>query len=387
MSTIDAGGSVRAMLVVSIVLMMAGAGCGGGQGTPGSVIAIDGSSTVFPITEAVAEEFQLASSGARVTVGISGTGGGFSKFCAGETDLSNASRPIKPVEVEACRAAGIDFIELPVAYDGIAVVVHPSNDWVEALTVEDLKRMWEPAAQGTVVRWEQVKTGWPEAELHLFGPGADSGTFDYFTDVIVGDEGASRGDFTSSEDDNVLVQGVSTDELALAFFGYAYYEENRDRLRLVPIDDGDDTNGAGPIPASPDAVRDGTYQPLSRPVYIYVSTASLDRPEVVAFVDFYLSQGADLVREVGYVPLSSHEYGLVADRVERRVIGSMYAAGHEATLTLGRVARTPGTPLSAIAHHERFFERSLRTSDRAPAVCLRRPVDRCDHRDPLGARF
>jgi len=331
--------------LLAVLALMTAAGCGGGQGAPGSaVIAIDGSSTVFPITEAVAEEFQLVSSGARVTVGISGTGGGFSKFCAGETDLSNASRPIKPVEVAACQAAGIDFVELPVAYDGIAVVVHPSNDWVDALTIDDLKRMWEPAAQGTVARWEQVRTGWPETELHLFGPGADSGTFDYFTDVIVGDEGASRGDFTSSEDDNVLVQGVSTDELALGFFGYAYYEENRDRLRLVPVDDGDDTNGAGPIAASPDTVRDGTYRPLSRPVFVYVSTASLARPEVAAFVDFYLDQGADLVREVGYVPLSPNEYELIAGRVEARVTGSMFGEGQDAGVTLAELLVQPTHP-------------------------------------------
>jgi len=319
-------GGVRCVAFLSgLALAVVAAGCGGGERAAGSrVIAIDGSSTVFPITEAVAEEFQILSPDARVTVGISGTGGGFSKFCAGETDVTNASRPIKLVEVEACTAAGIGFVELPVAYDGIAIVVNPENDWVNTLTTEDLRRMWEPAAQGAVVRWEQVRTGWPEAELHLFGPGADSGTFDYFTEAIVGEEGASRGDFTSSEDDNVLVQGISTDALALGFFGYAYYEENRERLRLVPVDDEDDSNGAGPIAASPEAVRDGTYQPLSRPIFVYVSTASLDRPEVQAFVDFYLTDGADLVREVGYVPLSPHEYDLVAQRAQERVEGTMF---------------------------------------------------------------
>ena len=319
-----------ARLIAGLTLAVVVAGCAGGEQSAGSsVIAIDGSSTVFPITEAVAEEFQKASPGARVTVGISGTGGGFSKFCAGEIDISDASRPIKPVEVEACAAAGIGFVELPVAYDGIAIVVNPENDWVDTLTTADLRRMWEPAAQGTVMRWEHVRTGWPEEELHLFGPGADSGTFDYFTEAIVGEEGASRGDFTSSEDDNVLVQGISTDALGLGFFGYAYYEENRDRLKLIALDDGDDSNGAGPVAASPDTVRDGTYQPLSRPIFVYVSTASLDRPEVQAFVDFYLTEGADLVREVGYVPLSPDEYALVSQRAQDRVVGSMFRGGQE----------------------------------------------------------
>lgn len=305
------------VLMLAVLAGMGAVGCGGGaREAADSVIAIDGSSTVFPITEAVAEEFQKIMPNARVTVGISGTGGGFQKFCSGETDISNASRPIKQVEIDACAAAGIEFIELPIAYDGIAIVVNPANDWVDAVTVDELRSIWEPGAQRTVMEWAQVKTGWPERELHLFGPGADSGTFDYFTDVIVGDEGASRGDFTSSEDDNVLVQGIATDELALGFFGYAYYEENRDRLKLVGVDDGDGENGLGPILASPQAVRDGTYQPLSRPVFIYVSTAALDRPEVRAFVGFYVTDAAELVREVGYVPLKAEEYLLLQRRVE-----------------------------------------------------------------------
>lgn len=226
-------------------------------------------------------------------------------------------------------AAGIEFVELPIAYDGIAVVTHADNDWVDTLTPADLKRMWEPAAQGELTRWSQIKTGWPDRELHLFGPGVDSGTFDYFTQAIVGEEGASRGDFTSSEDDNVLVQGVATDELALGFFGYAYYEENRDRLKLAAIDDGDETNGAGPIYPSPESVRDGTYRPLSRPVYIYVNPAALDRPEVAGFVSYFLSDGAALVREVGYVPLTDAEYALVQRRVEDRVTGTMYGHADE----------------------------------------------------------
>ena len=308
-----------------LLAVTVGFGCGGNpESYKTGVIAIDGSSTVFPITEAVAEEFQQTSPNARVTVGISGTGGGFSKFCAGETHITNASRTISSVEIESCAANGIEFIELPVAFDGISIVVNPANDWVDTLTVNDLRRIWEPSAQGTVMRWNQINADWSDEEIHLFGPGVDSGTFDYFTAVIVGEEAASRGDFTSSEDDNVLVQGISTDRLALGFFGYAYYEENRDRLKLIPVDDEDDTNSSGPVAPSPDTVRDGTYQPLSRQIFVYVSTEALDRSDVEAFIDFYLTEGASLVREVGYVPLSDDEYALVRQRVQDRVTGSFF---------------------------------------------------------------
>ncbi len=324
-----------ATLVGSLVGLAA---CGGGAEDGGTaapaVVAVDGSSTVFPIAEAVAEEFQLIDPAARVTVGVSGTGGGFKKFCAGEIDISNGSRPIRAVEIEACAAAGIEFIELPVAYDGIAVVVHPDNEWATTLTPEDLKMMWGPEAQGTVTSWNQVRPDWPDSELHLFGPGVDSGTFDYFTQAINGEEGASRGDFTSSEDDNVLVQGVATDPHGLGFFGYAYYEANRDRLKLLALDDGDETNGAGAIAPSPESVRDGTYQPLSRPVFIYVNPEALARPEVSGFVNFFISDGGPLAREVGYVPLSDAEYALVQQRLDARVTGTMYGHGNEmASLT------------------------------------------------------
>ena len=300
--------------------------CGGGTTPAAPVIAVDGSSTVFPIAEAVAEEYQRVDQAARVTVGVSGTGGGFKKFCAGETDVANASRPITQVEIEACAAAAVAFIELPIAYDGIAVVVNPANTWVDTLTTADLERMWEPAAQGAITRWSQVKTGWPDREMHLFGPGVDSGTFDYFTEAIAGDAGASRGDFTSIEDDNVLVQGVATDELALGFFGFAYYDENRDRLKLVPIDDRDETNGAGAIAPSAETVRNGTYQPLARPVYAYVNPTALERPDVDGFVRYLLTDGADLIREVGYVPLTDPEYALVRRRVDERITGTMYGS-------------------------------------------------------------
>jgi phosphate transport system substrate-binding protein len=306
-------------------------GCGGGgkDGTAGTaqsqqVIQVDGSSTVYPITEAVAEEFQKANPGSRVTVGISGTGGGFQKFCRDEIDISDASRPIKPSEAEACAKTGVQYVELPVAYDGLAVVVHPSNTWASSMTVAELKKLWEPAAQGKIKRWNQIRAGWPDREIHLFGAGVDSGTFDYFTEAIVGKEDQSRGDFTSSEDDNVIVQGVAGDELSLGYFGYAYYEENKGKLKLVAVDDGDETNGQGPIVPSPESVRGGTYRPLSRPIFIYPKMKAIERPEVLSFIDFYLNKGMPLIREVGYIPLADKEYELIRKRFADRKTGSMY---------------------------------------------------------------
>jgi phosphate transport system substrate-binding protein len=317
--------------IALFVVVLFAAGCGGsdgeGNGTTGpsqDVIMVDGSSTVYPITEAVAEEFQRENPGSRVTVGISGTGGGFQKFCRDEVDIADASRPIRPSETETCEKAGIQYVELPVAYDGLAIVVHPSNTWATSMTVAELRRLWEPAAQGKITRWSQLRPGWPDREIHLFGAGVDSGTFDYFTEAIVGKEDASRGDYTSSEDDNVIVQGVSGDELALGYFGYAYYEENKDSLKLVPVDDGDESNGAGAIAPSPETVTNGTYRPLSRPIFIYPTVKALQRPEVQAFLDFYVTKGVPLVREVGYIPLSEREYELVRQRLASREIGSMY---------------------------------------------------------------
>jgi phosphate transport system substrate-binding protein len=308
------------------------AACGGGSGEPGQspqgaapqVITADGSSTVFPITEAVAEEFQGANQGARVTVGSSGTGGGFAKFCRDETDISNASRPIKANEAEACAKAGVQFIELPVAYDGLAIVIHPSNTWAATMTVSELKKLWEPAAQGKVMKWNQIRAGWPDREVHLFGAGVDSGTFEYFTEAVMGKSTASRGDYTSSEDDNVIVQGVSGDPNALGYFGYAYYEQNKDKLKLVAVDDEDPSNGAGPIAPSPETVANGTYRPLSRPVFIYVKTKALERPEVQSFMQFYLDKGQELVREVGYVAMTPKETELVRARFTSRKTGTMF---------------------------------------------------------------
>ena len=289
------------------------------------IIKIDGSSTVYPITEAVAEEFQKIEKGkTRVTVGISGTGGGFKKFCNGETDISNASRPIKPTEVELCKKNSIEYIELPVAYDGIALMINPKNNWVSHMTVKELKKIWEPAAQGKIKKWNQIRTAWPDKEIHLFGAGVDSGTYDYFTEAIVGKEHSSRGDFTSSEDDNVLVQGISTDVLSLGFFGVAYYENNKDKLKLVGIDDENDANGKGPIFPTYDNILKGIYQPLSRPIYIYLSKKSADKSEIKRFTEFYMKSGADLSKEVGYIALPDKAYELALKRFEKRITGSVF---------------------------------------------------------------
>lgn len=323
--------------LILIILALMVSACGGGQeeapSTTGSELAgdilVDGSSTVYPITEAMAEEFGLQHRNVRVTVGISGTGGGFKKFCNGEIDISNASRPIKPSEVEMCAQNGVEYIELPVAYDGLAVMVNPENDWAECMTVEELRTIWSPEAQGVITRWNQVRPEWPDAELHLYGPGTDSGTFDYFTDAIVGEEGASRGDYQASEDDNVLVQGIAGDRYALGYFGYAYYQENQDKLKLVAIDDGNPDNGDGCILPSPETVANGTYQPLSRPIFIYVRKEAADRPEVDAFIRFYLDpdNARTLVSEVGYIPLSDEVYELALQRFEQRITGSIFEGG------------------------------------------------------------
>jgi phosphate transport system substrate-binding protein len=288
-------------------------------------IKIDGSSTVFPLTEAVAEDFQKAKKGAvRVTVGISGTGGGFKKFCRGETDISDASRPILKQEIQACKEAGIEYIELPVAFDALTVVVNPKNTFIKSMTVDELKKIWEPAAQGKITRWNQVNPAWPDAPLKLFGAGSDSGTFDYFTEAIVGKAKSSRGDYTASEDDNVLVQGVSRDVHALGYFGYAYYAENRDKLKAVPIVE---KPGKPAVAPSEQTVIDGSYQPLSRPIFIYVSTKALQRPEVKAFVEYYLTHATKLAKEVKYVPLPDRIYKAGLDRLAKGQKGTVFA-GH-----------------------------------------------------------
>lgn len=269
----------------------------------GANITIDGSSTVYPITEALAEEYRAEAPDTDITIGVSGTGGGFQKFGRGEVAITNASRPIKEDEKAIAEGNGISFVELEVAYDGLAVVVNPENDWVDCFTVEQLKMIWEPGAQGNITRWNQIDPSWPDEEIHLFGPGVASGTFDYFTEAIVGTSGSSRGDYTASEDDNVLVQGVSGDKYGLGFFGLAYYEENSDKLRMVAVD-----GGEGCIEPSAETVSNGSYAPLSRPLYIYVNSSSLENPAVIDFVEFYLDEAPNLLQDVGYIPLTSEEY-------------------------------------------------------------------------------
>jgi phosphate transport system substrate-binding protein len=294
------------------------------------VIQIDGSSTVFPITEAVAEEFQKAKKGkVKVTVGISGTGGGFKKFCRGETDISDASRPISSKEIADCKEAGIQYVELPVAFDALTVVVNPKNDWASSLAVADLKKMWEPSAQGKVTNWNQVRSDWPNAQLKLFGPGADSGTFEYFTEAVVGKAKSSRGDFTASEDDNILVQGVANDRNALGYFGYAYYAENTKKLKAAAID-----GGKGPVAPSAKTVEDGTYQPLSRPIFIYVSKKSMDKPEVKEFIEFYLQHAPPLVKQVKYVPLPAKAYSMATDHFKKGKLGTVFGGKPEVGVTI-----------------------------------------------------
>ena len=324
------------VIVASAVLTACGGGnqnqqaAGGGAPT---VITLDGSSTVFPISEAVAEEFQKTNQNVRVTVGISGTGGGFQKFCRGETDISDASRPITAAEIGACKKAGVEYIELPIAYDGLAVVVNPKNTWATSITVEELKTLWAPEAQGKVTRWNQARSSWPNREIHLFGAGVDSGTYDYFTEAIVGKQHSSRGDFTSSEDDNVLVQGIAGDELALGFVPLAYVEQNKSKLKIVPVEDGKKDNGDGPIAPSPDTVRNATYQPLSRPLFIYVARKQADRPEVQHFVESYFTS-APLMREVGYVELTPEIYELATKHFAERRVGTAFGSGSQVGLTL-----------------------------------------------------
>ncbi|HUO99943.1 MAG TPA: PstS family phosphate ABC transporter substrate-binding protein [Gemmatimonadota bacterium] len=303
---------------IALTLLFGMAACGGGASDEGGLsgsVQVDGSSTVYPITEAIAEEFQRDHPGTRVTVGISGTGGGFKRFCGGEIDVSDASRPIKDSESALCAENGIRFTEIRIAWDGLSVVTNPSNDFVDCLTTDELKRIWEPGSE--VDNWRDVRQTFPDKELVLYGPGTDSGTFDYFTEAIVGQEDASRPDYTASEDDNVLVQGVIADPGALGYFGYAYYEENADRLKVLGVD-----GGGGCITPSVETIENQTYAPLSRPLYLYVSDQGIAKPQVEAFVEFALTEGAELVRSVGYIPLQPEQYEAEMDAVRRLTGGA-----------------------------------------------------------------
>ena len=316
------GTTFKSIIHTGVLVFAAAAACP--QLASAQAIKIDGSSTVYPITEAVAEEFQVVKKASvKVTVGISGTGGGFKKFCRGETDISNASRPILKSEMEACKTAGVEYVELPIAYDALTVVVHPKNDFIKSLTVDELKKMWEPGAQGKITKWNQVNPAWPDTPLKLFGAGSDSGTFDYFTEAINGKAKASRGDYTASEDDNVLVQGVSRDVGALGYFGYAYYAENQAKLKAVSIVA---KAGAAAVGPSDKTVEDGSYQPLSRPIFIYVKAKSLERQEVKDFVEFYLKNAAKLIKEVRYIALPKKAYELAVEHVAKKKLVPYLAA-------------------------------------------------------------
>ena len=313
-------------------LAVAGVALIGAQSAQAQVIKIDGSSTVYPITEAEAEEFQKAKKNAiKVTVGISGTGGGFKKFCRDETDFSNASRPITKSEMELCKAAGVEYIEMPVAYDALTVVINPKNAFLKQATVAEMKALWEPAAQGKITKWNQVNPAWPDAPVKLFGAGADSGTFEYFTEAMVGKAKSSRGDYTASEDDNVLVQGVSRDVNAIGYFGYAYYAENKAKLKALAIVNPKTGKAVEPSAAN---VENGTYAPLSRPIFIYVKAKSLQKPEVKEFIEFYMKNGAALTKEVKYVPLPAAAYTGNLDHVKKNKIGTVFGGTNEIGITI-----------------------------------------------------
>jgi phosphate transport system substrate-binding protein len=318
--------------------------CNGGQpNTSGesTVIKIDGSSTVFPITEAVAEEFQKAKQGkVNVTVGISGTGGGFKKFVRGEIDISDASRPILTDEMAQAKANGIEYLELPIAFDALTVVVNPQNTWVTSMTVVELKKIWEPDAQGKITHWNQIRPEWPNEKIALFGAGADSGTFDYFTEAIVGKPKASRGDYTASEDDNVLVQGVEGNRYALGYIPYAYFAPHSARMKAVGIEWEKNKVKEAVMP-SPENVLAGTYNPLSRPLFIYVSRKAMDKPAVKDFVEFYLKNVAALSKEVKYLPLPETAYQMATERVRALQTGTGFGGIPEVGLPVEEILKRP----------------------------------------------
>ncbi len=305
---------------------------GGAPARAAEIIAIDGSSTVFPVMEAVAEDFQAKERGqVRVTVGISGTGGGFKKFCRGETDLSDASRPILDQEMAACKEAGIQYFELPIAFDALTVAVSPKNDWVDEITVDELRQIWEPAAQGKILRWNQIRPEWPDEPMMLFGAGSDSGTFDYFTEAVVGKAKSSRGDYTGSEDDNVLVQGIENNKYALGYLPYAYYSPHADRMKALAIVAKPGAKGVLP---SMETAKDGTYQPLARPLFLYVSAKSAQRPAVKKLVEFIMTEGPALIEEVKYLPLPEAAYPAALARFRNGTTGTVFGGKPEVGVSL-----------------------------------------------------
>lgn len=305
------------------------------------VVKIDGSSTVYPITEAVAEEFQK-STGTKVTVGISGTGGGFKKFSRGEIDVQDASRPIKPEEAKAAKEGGVEYLELPIAYDALTVVVNSKNDWVDSIKVSELKKIWEPEAQGKIKKWNQIRPEWPDKEIKLYGAGSDSGTFDYFTEAVNGKSKASRGDYTASEDDNVLVQGVEGDKYAMGYMGYSYYAAHQKRLKALGIEwDAKNKPSSKPLE---ETVLAGIYNPLSRPLFIYVNVKSLAKPEVKKFVEFYLANVDRLTREVKYIALPGTAYEKIKSRFEKTEKGSAFLGQDDVAVPIGEILNRVPVP-------------------------------------------
>ena len=333
-----------AVLAIAVCTLL-GFACGGGRSdggpTESAVIKIDGSSTVFPITEAVAEEFQKEKQGnVNVTVGISGTGGGFKKFVRGEIDVADASRPILTDEMAQAKANGIEYLELPIAFDALTVVVNNENTWVSSITVAELKKIWEPDAQGKITNWNQIRPEWPNEKIALFGAGADSGTFDYFTEAIVGKPKASRGDYTASEDDNVLVQGVEGNKYALGYIPYAYYAPHSSRMKALGIE-WDKNKVKGPVMPSPENVLAGTYNPLSRPLFIYVSRKSVDKPAVKDFIEFYLKNVGSLAKEVKYLPIPDNAYQMAVERFRAMQTGTGFGGIPEVGLPVEEILKRP----------------------------------------------
>lgn len=300
-----------------------------------STIKVDGSSTVYPITDAIAKQYQATNNQVQVAVSVSGTSGGFKKFCAGETDISNASRPITSEEMEVCRKNGVAYVEIPVAFDALTVVVHPQNNWAKDITVDELKKMWEPGAEGKITKWNQVRASWPDRPLKLFGAGKDSGTFDYFTEATVGKARSSRNDYTGSENDEVIANGISKDPDALGYFGYAYYQEHKDKLKVLAIN-----NGKGAVLPETATVEKAQYQPLSRPLFIYVNFQKAQNKEQAhQFVNFYLQQAPKVVSSVGYVPLPDEAYRIGYVHLNTGKVGTVYAGKPQFDLTIGEVLR------------------------------------------------
>jgi phosphate transport system substrate-binding protein len=310
-----------------------------GTSGPVETVTMDGSSTVFPLSEAVALDFMKVNRNTRVNLTFSGTVVGFQKFCRGQLDVVNASRPITPTEQAQCEMNNVVFVELPVAYDGLTVIVHPRNEWATAMTVPELRTLWEPGAEGKIVKWSQLRPGWPDREIHLFAPGPESGTFDYFTDVIVGGTAASRKDYTASSDDQQIVERVASDEQALGYVGYGYFERNRNRLKAVPVDDLEDSIGRGPIEPSLENIARGVYRPLSRPLFIYTALQPLQRAAVKEFVAFYLRNAGDLAAQVGTVAMTPPIYKLTQQRLATGITGTMYVAPNAANTSVELLLR------------------------------------------------